>query len=60
MKRKNWSIILFITAFFTYFFPSWNGFLFESSQGITPGDGRIQASIFLVGGLLLWYQEKGK
>ncbi len=60
MKKRNWSVILFGGAFFAYFFPAWNGVFFNASQDITLGDGRIQAAIFLVGGLLLWYQEEEK
>lgn len=60
MKKRNWSVLLFVLAFLAYFFPTWNGLFFGASQDITLGDGRIQATIFLVGGLLLWYQEEKK
>lgn len=60
MKKRTWSIALFALAFLSYFFPAWNGIFFDASQEITLGDGRIQAAIFVVGGLLLWYQEEKK
>jgi len=53
-------VLLFACAFLAYFFPTWNGLFFGTSQDITLGDGRIQVAIFLVGGLLLWYQEEKK
>ena len=55
MDKKRWSSALFVFALGTWYFPRWNGFLFEPSTDITIGDGRIMATIFLVGGLLLWY-----
>jgi hypothetical protein len=54
MYHKFWAVFLFFSALSVWFFPGWNGFLFESSN-VTAGEGRIMAAIFFVGGLLLWY-----
>ena len=53
-------MILFVCALGAWYFPQWNGFLFESSGDITSGDGRVVSAIFFVGGLLLWYLPKEK
>lgn len=58
--KKHIAIGLFIFATTQYFFPKWNGLLFESSTDITAGDGRIVAAILLVGGLLLWFSKEEK
>jgi len=60
MDKERWSIGLFVFSLGMWYFPTWNGFLFDSSLDMTTGDGRIIASILFVGGLLLWYlpQEK--
>ena len=54
-NKQHFSVILFGVATLVYFFPQWNGFLFEPSVGISTGDGRIISSILFVGGLILWY-----
>ncbi|MDP3778694.1 MAG: hypothetical protein Q8R30_01430 [bacterium] len=60
MDKKRWSIALFICALGTWYFPQWNGFLFESSRDVTNGDGRIVSAIFFAAGLLLWYLPEEK
>ena len=52
--------MLLAFSFYQWFFPQYNGIFSESSTDITTGDGRITASILLVGGLLLWQLTEKK
>jgi len=54
MDKKTWAILLFLLAISQWFFPQWNGFLFDPAD-ISTGEGRIAASILFVGALILWY-----
>ena len=54
MEKRRWAILLIVFGLMYWFFPGWNGFFFESSD-ISMGEGRIMASILLIGGVLLYY-----
>jgi hypothetical protein len=52
--KDNWAIALIMGSAGAWFFPQWEGLLFDPVS-ISTGDGRIIAAILFVGGLLLWY-----
>jgi hypothetical protein len=56
---KSFAITLFFLAAVTWFFPGFNGILFEASN-VSPGEGHILAAIFFVGGLVLWFKSAKK
>ena len=54
MSKKTWAIILAALGVSQWFFPQFNGMFFDSSN-VSLGEGRIVASVFFVGALILWF-----
>jgi hypothetical protein len=48
------SIGFIVAGIMSYFWPGFNGYFFPPSE-ISAGDGRIVASILLVGAAILWF-----
>lgn len=57
LDAKIWSMLLFAFAGMSYFFPEWNGLLFDASS-VSQGESKILMAVYFVGGLLLWYMPQ--
>lgn len=58
MSKKTWAILLAALGATQWFFPQFNGIFFDPSN-VSLGEGRIVASIFFVGALILWFWKTG-